>query len=281
MKPGLNTEGSASDLSAKSLLKSLRHHWPEYLMEATQLGIFMISAGAFTALFEYPDSPVHLAIPNGDIRRALIGVAMGTTAMGLIYSPWGKRSGAHMNPAVTLTFLMLGKIPAWDALFYVIFQFLGGLAGVWLMVLLLGKYFTQPPVSYVVTVPGSAGWTAAFAGEFIAAFIMMAMIVYVSNRPAISRLTGLFAGLLIICYVTFEAPFSGFGMNPARTFASALPSGIWTAIWIYFTAAPMGMLMAAQGYLLIKEHGTIRCCKLHHHAKTPCIFCNNLKLRGE
>lgn len=85
-------------------------HLPESPMEAAQLGIFMISAGVFTCSFEYPGSAVHQAIPNGDVRRFLIGVAMGATAIALIYSPWGKQSGAHMNPALTLRFYRLGKV---------------------------------------------------------------------------------------------------------------------------------------------------------------------------
>ena len=59
-----------------------------------------------------------------------MGVAMGSTAVALIFSPLGKRSGAHFNPSVTLTFFRLGKIKAWDAVFYVLFQFAGGIAGV-------------------------------------------------------------------------------------------------------------------------------------------------------
>jgi aquaporin Z len=81
-----------------------------------------------------------------------------------------------------------------------------------------------------------------------------------------------------MCYVTFEAPLSGFGMNPARTFASALPSGIWTALWIYFTASPVGMLLAAQGHLLVKDPESIRCCKLHHRSDRRCIFCGRRTL---
>ncbi|MEP6668616.1 MAG: aquaporin [Chthoniobacter sp.] len=269
------TPESSGQLRLLSLSESLQQHWPEYLMEAAALGIFMISAGAFTALFEYPASFVHQALPNGDVRRAFIGVAMGTTATGLIYSPWGRRSGAHMNPAVTIAFLRLGKIPPCDAFFYIAFQFLGGLAGVLLTALALGQAFTQPPVSYVATVPGPAGHAAAFTGELLIAFVMMGMIVGVSNHAAIARFTGLFAGLLIMGYVTFEAPFSGFGMNPARTFASALPSGIWTALWIYFIAPPLGMLLAAQACLLVKSHDSIHCCKLHHRSDRHCIFCGH------
>jgi aquaporin Z len=178
---------------------------------------------------------------------------MGGTAVALIYSPWGKRTGAHMNPAVTLTFLWLGKIPIVDAFYYIIGQFLGGLAGALLMVVTLGKYFTEAPTTYVVTVPGPDGVLVALAGEFFAAVLMMSMILFVSNRPAIAKYTGACAGILIMLYVTFEAPLSGFGMNPARTFASSLPSGNYTALWIYFIAPPLGMLLAARAYLYVKH----------------------------
>src|SRR5215468_7253267 len=127
--------------------RALRQHWPEYLMEAACLGTFMVSAGLFAALFEYPSSPVRQAIPSGFVRMALNGLAMGLTAIGIIYSPWGARSGAHMNPAVTWTFFRLGKVKSWDALFYPIFQTLGGVAGVLLVKLAVGKIFTDAPVN--------------------------------------------------------------------------------------------------------------------------------------
>jgi aquaporin Z len=278
MHPGRAVK--ARPLKRLSVAESLRRHWPEYLMEAAQLGIFMVSAGAFTVLMESPLSFIgrlHLA-PY--VCRAVIGVAMGGTAMGLIYSPWGRRSGAHMNPAITMTFLRLGKIPPWDAFYYVIFQFSGGLAGVLLTIWTFGSAFTQQPVNYVATIPGAAGDGAAFAGEITISFIIMAMIVYVSNKPAIARFTGVFAGLLIALFVEFEAPLSGFGMNPARTLASALPGAIWTGLWIYFTAVPLGMLLAAQCYLMVGKADSIHCCKLYHSLREPCIFCDRRVLPG-
>jgi aquaporin Z len=257
---------------------SLKRHWPEYLMEAAELGIFLISAGLFTSLLESPRFFLGRAHLAPSFSRALIGIAMGGTAAGLIYSPWGKRSGAHMNPAITITFLRLGKIPPWDAFYYILFQFAGGLAGVLLTTSVLGTAFTHPPVNYVVTIPGPAGSCVAFAGELTISIIIMAVILYVSNKPTVARFTGLLAGLLIASFVEFEAPLSGFGMNPARSLASALPSDIWNGMWIYFIAAPVGMLLAAQGYLMVKGIESIQCCKLHHRSRSACIFCGRAEL---
>jgi aquaporin Z len=255
-------------------VEKFRAHLPEYLMEAGELCLFMISAGVVTILFEYPGSTVHQAIHNSDLRRFLIGIAMGVTAIALIYSPWGKQSGAHMNPAVTFTFYRAGKVKRQDALFYVIFQCLGGLVGVSFVALLFGQAFTQPPIDYIVTVPGWLGWLGAVCGEFIISLIMMTMVLWTSNSPTLSRYTGLFAGCLVTLYVTFEAPLSGFGMNPARTFASALPAQNWTAFWLYIAVPPMGMLVAAALYQF-RFGQAIKCAKLHHHNRKRCIFrCN-------
>jgi len=96
-------------------LVSAALHWQEHVMEGALLGLFMISACVFTVIFQLPGSPVRQAIASAELRRVLTGIAMGLTAIALIYSPWGQRSGAHLNPSVTLTFLRLGKIKRVDA----------------------------------------------------------------------------------------------------------------------------------------------------------------------
>src|SRR5690348_17544890 len=118
---------------------ALRAHWPEYLIEAAGLGVFMMVAGLCVILAGTPLA--ETAIPSPDLRRALLGVAMGLIAIALIYSPWGMRSGAHLNPAVTLTFWRLGKIALVDAAFYALAQFLGGAAGTLLLAVLCGGRF--------------------------------------------------------------------------------------------------------------------------------------------
>ncbi|WP_206817152.1 aquaporin [Chroococcus sp. FPU101] len=257
------------------MIAALKCHWPEYLIEAWGLGMFMVAAGVVGTILFYPQSSAHHVFPSPFMQRVLMGLGMGLTAMGIMYSPWGKRSGAHINPAVTLTFYRLNKIKAWDAIFYIVFQFIGGLLGVLLVALLLQLPFTQAPVSYVVTVPGKPGVVVAFVAEYIIAVIMMWVVLYSSNRAKLAPLTPLFAGCLIVSYVIFESPLSGFGMNPARTVASALPSGIWTAIWLYFVAPISGMLTAAELYVYTMGKHKVFCAKLYHDPRYRCIHCGH------
>jgi aquaporin Z len=67
------------------MFRTLRDHWPEYLMEAWGLGTFLVYAGLVVTLLEYPGSPLHAMLPDADLRRGLIGLAMGLTAVGIIY----------------------------------------------------------------------------------------------------------------------------------------------------------------------------------------------------
>ena len=257
------------------MTEALSVHWPEYLMEALELGIFMIAACAFGVLLFHPASPVTQAIPNEVGRRALMGVAMGATAISIIFSPLGKRSGAHFNPAVTLTYLRLGKVKGWDAAFYILFQFVGGIAGVLTASQILSSWIAHQSVNYVATVPGPRGPWSAFIAELAISFILMSVILTVSNTKRLARWTGLFAGALVATYISIEAPLSGMSMNPARTLGSAFGAHRWTSLWIYFTAPPLGMLLAAELYRYVTAGRAIACAKLHHYNNQPCIFrCN-------
>jgi aquaporin Z len=250
----------------------LPRHTTEYLIEASGLGAFMLSAGLFGALLWYPGSPLRQALPDPFVRRALMGIAMGLTAVAIIYSRWGKRSGAHINPAVTLTYLRLGKIEPHDALGYVLAQFVGGLAGLGIARALVGMAVADPDVNWVATVPGELGVGIAFVAELVISFVLMFVVLTVSNTPRIARYTGLCAGMLVALYIAFEDPLSGMSMNPARTFASALPSGAWRGAWIYFTAPLLGMLLAAQAFVFAVSRHAVLCAKLHHDNDEPCIF---------
>jgi aquaporin Z len=253
------------------MFRTIKQHWPEYLMEAAELAIFMISASAFTILLYHPVSPLLRAIPAEFIRRLLTGLAMGLTLVAIVYSPWGKRSGAHMNPAFTLVFWRLGKVAPWDAAFYSIAQFIGGLSGILIVAAASATLLSHPSVNYVATLPGPRGPWVAFLSEAVISFLLMTVVLVATNIPCVARLTGLVAGICVALFITFESPLSGMSMNPARTLGSALLPHLWGSLWIYFTAPPLGMLVAAEIYLLFKAG--VACAKYHHQNEFRCIFC--------
>jgi len=254
------------------MMALLRLHWREYACEAFGLALFMLSACGFGVLLFHPGSPAIATLPSPLARRALMGLGMAATALVNIHSPWGKRSGSHLNPAVTLTFTQLGKVDPRDAAWYVVAQFAGGILGVLLAALLLQRWIAHPDVHYVVTAPGPYGTGGAFLAEMAISAVLMVTILTVSSRVKWQRLTGVAAAILIALYITFEAPISGMSMNPARTLGSALPAHEWRALWIYFVAPPLGMLLGAAIHLR-SDRGRAFCAKLDHDTRVPCIFC--------
>lgn len=253
--------------------RSLRAHWPEYVMEGAELAIFMILAGGFATLYFAEASPIAKGLPNALCQRLVMGLTMGCCAIAIIYSPWGKRSGAHFNPAVTLAFYRLGKLTPWDGAFYILAQFLGGTVGIAIATLLFGDPFTHLPVHYIITVPGVAGWPAAVLAEAIMAFGLMGMVLLVSNHPKLHPFTGWFAGGMVALFVLFAAPISGTSLNPARTFASGLAAQVWTAFWIYALVPPLAMLAAAELYQRgFRAAPRAICGKLCPNSDTPCPF---------
>ncbi len=229
--------------------ETLKRHWPEYLFEATGLAFFMIFAGGLTTLLEHPDSPVHQALPAKMVRHLLLGLVMGAYIALVIYSPWGRRSGAHINPAATIAFWRLGKIRATDAIFYIIAQFAAALLTARLMLFAIGGAFAHPDVKYGATLPGAAGVLGAFVAEFAISFLLLFALLVATNSMRWKKFDGLFGGVLIALYLTFEVPLSGMSLNPARTFGSAVTAQRFDGLWVYFVAPTVAMWLAAELYL--------------------------------
>lgn len=248
-------------------------HWPEYLSEALLLGLFMISASTFCVLLEHPASPLRAQLEDPLLRRALMGLAMGGTAIALIYSRLGKRSGAHMNPAVTLTFVGLGRVKPRDAAFYVAAQVAGGLLGMAVASLLLRPWIGDPSVGYVATRPGPSGAALAFAAELVISFVLMSAVLWCSSNPRTEPRTGLLAGGLVALYITFEAPLSGMSMNFARTLGSAVAARELGDLWVYALAPAAGMFAAAALHRWHRDGASHGCAKLNHSNDERCIFC--------
>ncbi|MDH4065507.1 MAG: aquaporin, partial [Acidobacteriota bacterium] len=179
-------------------------------------------------------------------RRLVTGLGMAATAVVLIYSPWGMRSGAHMNPAATLTFARLGMVPRTSVAGYVAAQFVGGALGTWVGWQMFGPLVEHPAVRFAVTTPGPWGAGAAFAMELVMTAVQMGAVLAVARVPRWRSHAGLVAASLLVVFITVEAPVSGMSLNPARTLGSAVWAGQFTAVWIYFSAPVLGMLLAAE-----------------------------------
>lgn len=247
-------------------------HVVEALIDGGLLATFMAAACAVVVALYHPASPAAARPGAGARRRALVGLLMGLTAVGLIYSPAGQRSGAHMNPGVTLTFWALGNVAGVDAVLYVGAQFVGSLVGVGVARLALGRSLAHACVRYAATRPGPGGVRAAWLAEFLISFLLMSTVLWASNHAASAPYTGLAAGLLVAAFITVEAPISGMSMNPARTLGSAAWAREYAGLWVYFTAPPAAMLAAAGLYTAVLGLDRVYCAKLHHPHGGECAF---------
>jgi len=238
---------------AKEMKSAFRKNKKHYLQEGLGLALFMFSACFFSAMIFSANGSWNHAIPSVLIKNVAMGLIMGLTALFIFYSPWTAPGGSHINPAVTLTFLRLDKMCRYDAMFYVIFQLIGGTIAVYIMQAIMGAVLTDPPVSSVVTIPGRAGQWWALITEFAISFFTMTMVLFTSHHKWMKQYTRIFSAILVCCWVIVASPVSGFGMNPARSFASALASGIWQSFWIYLFIPLAGMLSAAEFFLSIQS----------------------------
>lgn len=237
--------------SQEKIRDTFQKNWRLYLSEALGLAIFMISACFFTAMLE-GNASLRKAFPNTVERTFINGVLMGGTALFIFYSSFTSPSGSQINPAVTLCFFRLKKISKWDAFFYIIFQIAGGTLSVFAMTFFIGNDLTSAPVNYVVTIP-MQGIVRAFVTEFVIGFVMMSMVLFTSSHQRLKEYTRVFSACFVCLYVIVAGPVSGFGMNPARSLASAIPSNIWTAFWIYAFVPIISMLLATEVFLIFRR----------------------------
>lgn len=206
----------------------------------------MLGASIITTQLRYKEAWLHGVIPDPFAQLATLGLLMSFVVAAIIYTPWGNKSGAHINPAVTLAMWRLGKIDAHDALFYIFSQFVGGIVAVQIAGLLLGRGYTKVGTNYVMTQPGPAGVGAAFIAEWIISFVLMMVLLWALSDEKREKFAGLMIAVLLGFYLAVEEPFSGMSLNPARSFASAFAAREWKDLWIYFVAPISAMLAAAE-----------------------------------
>ncbi|SDY20800.1 MIP/aquaporin family protein [Hymenobacter psychrophilus] len=237
------------------LLVSAKRHWSNYLAEASGLFLFLFASGLIATAVHYPGSWLAERLAGHEVLgRAVIGLVVGLTVAVIVYSPWGKRSGAHVNPAVTIAFWQLGKIKPADACWYILAQVAGGLLAGQALLALLGRYFAHPKVDYVLTQPGPDGVAVAFGAEFVITFVMVAVLFMALHTKRLQNLAGWLLAALLAFYVVVETPYSGMSLNPARSLGSAVAAQNYTALWLYMLAPPLaGWLVAILFNLIFRD----------------------------
>lgn len=175
---------------------------------------------------------------NGVITHAGVAMSWGLIVMVLIYS-LGEISGAHLNPAVTIGFLVAKRFKWKEVTPYVFSQLVGALLAAYSLKLLFPNNETLG-----ASLP-SGTWQQSFVFEAILTFLLMYVILNVSSG---AKEKGIMAGAAIGATVGLEAmfagPICGASMNPARSFAPAIVSGQTQYLWVYLIATILGALLA-------------------------------------
>ncbi|HSE14522.1 MAG TPA: aquaporin [Candidatus Deferrimicrobium sp.] len=233
---------------------------------------FMVAWGLSAVVFMMSaSSPMQSLMPVYRVRLLLTGILFAAGGTLVVYSPLGERSGGHINPAVSLTFWILGKMGRRDMALYAIAQFLGGLAGAALVKFLWRGWATS--VYAGVTMPAPWISPAGAAGvEFLITGSLLWVILLFVSHPKWHRWTGFAAGVWIAFLVFAEAPVTGTSLNPARSLGPAIVTDTYRDLWVYFVG-PLGGATAVA--LLWKPTSTsgvrsVFCAKLFHTDRYRC-----------
>lgn len=246
-------------------------------MEAASLAGFVIGAGLLAIFLEHPDLPVMHSFfkDHALLRRVPMGIIMGIYIFS-ITKFFGKKSGAHINPAVTWSFYRLRKITFTNAVMYTIFQFAGAIAGAQLVKHFTRGLFSHPLLDFGVAKPKPQySSMTAFIAEFIISFILMLVILFAASSKRFQKYVALVSGVLIALYIIFEMPLSGMSLNPARSFSGALAANEWDHLWIYFIAPPLAMVIAAEIFLKWKRKKIQQVNKDYNEIPTYPVLPNN------
>lgn len=191
-----------------------------------------------------PASPLAQAVPAGGGRVVVGGVVSGATVALLIASPFGRRSGAHMNPAVSVAFWLMGALPGRDLAGYTAAQLAGSVVGaaagrgVW------GPALAGPEAGFAA-VRAAEGVPAVvvFAAEAAATAVLLAAVTFISARPGRSWRVPVVAGAAVTVLIWLTGTWAGGSFNPARQFGPQLLSGDTRWLWVY-AAAPLAAAVA-------------------------------------
>ena len=202
-----------------------------------------------------PDSPLHI----GDLGAALAVIVAPVRApiTALILSPPGRRSGGHMNPAVTVALWLMEAFPGRHVAPYVVAQLVGSAAGTGLARLVWGPDAALPTVAYGAIKP-APGWDASSVFVAEVGGMLAVVVVFGLFLARHAHLLAYVIGVSVGVVIALLGPRSGGSINPARQFGPALLSGQTGALAIYLLAPVLGAVLGAAVHHLLERSGQLR-----------------------
>lgn len=198
---------------------------------------------------------VGCSTPAGIITTAL---AFGLVIVAMAYSI-GNVSGCHINPAVSISMVVAGKMEVKECVKYVISQFLGALAGAAVLGLLLGSFSNLGSNGFGSLLPNGTEvtWYIALIVEIILTFVFVTAILGVTDKKENGHATGVVIGLTLTLVHLFGIPFTGTSVNPARSFGPALLQGgkALSQVWVFIVAPIIGSVLAGLFYKFVLKKG--------------------------
>jgi aquaporin NIP len=194
--------------------------------------------GTFALVFAGTGAIVINSASHGAITHVGIALTFGLIVLAMIYT-FGDVSGAHLNPAVTISFAAAHRFPWPEVPAYLVSQFAGAF-------LASGFLFALFPENSTLgaTLPAGSD-LQSFILEAVLTFVLMLVVLSVSTGAKEKGITaGIAVGSVIALEAMFAGPISGASMNPARSLAPAIVSGHLDHLWIYLLATPLGALLA-------------------------------------
>ncbi len=254
-------------------------HWSEWAAEGTGTAILVLGGLSAVCLDFGKGSPMPGLLPSASLRLLLTGLLFAGTGSLVAISPLGRLSGAHLNPAVTLAFWSSGHVSRSDVLGYLSSQILGALVGVAMLRLLWGRVAVSIGDARTSPHPGVTPLAAVSIEALLTAVLILAIFAFTSSEKT-ARWTPLALWIVIALLVWRGAPYTGCSMNPARSLAPAVISGIYSSLWIYLIGPPLGALAAA--VLFVRAPLGLRpvTAKLFHDAAYPSVLGTSLRVRA-
>jgi aquaporin Z len=249
-------------------------HWGPWLCEL--FGTATLLAGGLSAVFlDFgPSSPVAALLPSTSARLLLTGLLFAGTGSLVALSPLGRRSGAHLNPSVTLAFWTQRKVHPHDLAGYILAQLVGALTAGACLRLAWGN--TARTLHLGTTQPGHGFSPLDAAGlETIMTASLVLMIFFFTSHTRTARWTPLGNWLLVATLVWQGAPYTGTSLNPARSIAPALLAPHLDNLWVYIAGPSAGALLAAAVFAAFRHTNTLT-AKLFHDPRYPSTLASAL-----